>query len=114
MDWPYLRHSLLQHRQFLHSLFKQVNVINILNHATDSELNTLLKLLHIINQGHIPLKQKHHELVVRSKREKKLHQFESRSFLRQKLLASREEKLKLLKQFAKLFSILLYHLFNLS
>lgn len=112
MDWPYLRHLLIQHKEFLFNLFKQTNVIKILNHASDTQLNVLLKLLHLINQGHIPLQQKHHELVVRSKREKKLNQFESRQFLRQKLKSSREEKLKLLKQFAKLFAILLHHLFN--
>jgi len=112
MDWPYLRHMLIQNKQFLYNLFKQANVVKILSHASDSELNVLLKVLHLINQGHIPLKQKHHEVVVRSKREKKLELFESRQFLREKLKASREEKLKLLKQFSKLFSILLHHLFN--
>jgi len=112
MDWPYLRHLLIQHRSFLSNLFKQDNVVKILNHASDSELNVLLKLLHLINLGYLPLKEKHHEVIVRSKREKKLEQFESRRFLTEKLKSSREEKLKLLKQFAKLFSILLHHIFN--
>lgn len=105
---------LIQNKQFLHNLFKQTNVVKILNHASDSELNLLLKVLHLINQGHIPLKQKHYEVVIRSKREKKLQLFESRQFLREKLKGSREDKLRLLKQFSKLFSILLHHLFNLS
>jgi hypothetical protein len=113
MDWPYLRHLLIQHKAFLNNLFKQTNVTKILNHASDTELNVVLKLLHLINLGHLPLKQKHHEVIVRSKREKKLEQFESRRFLIEKLHASREEKLKVLKQFAKLFSILLHQIFNL-
>jgi hypothetical protein len=114
MDWPYLRHMLIQHKSFLNNLFKQTNVINILNHASDSELNLLLKLLHLINLGQLPLKKSHHEVIVRSRREKKLEQFESRRFLVEKLKSSREHKLKLLKQFAKLFSILLHHIFNLN
>jgi len=112
MDWPYLRHLLIQHKSFLNNLFKQTNVIKILNHASDTELNVLLKLLHLINLGHLPLNEKHHEVIVRSKREKKLEQFDSRRFLREKLNGSREEKLKVLKQFAKLFSVLLHHIFN--
>lgn len=112
MDWPYLRHLLFQHKSFLRNLFNQTNVVNILNHASDSELNVLLKLLHLINLGHLPLKRKHHEVIVRSKREKKLEQFESRRFLLEKLHSSREQKLKVLKQFAKLFVILLHHIFN--
>lgn len=112
MDLPYLRHVLLEHKLFLHKLFKQTNVIKSLNHASDSQLDTLLKLLHLISQGQIPLNSKHQDILVRSKREKKLSQFESRDFLRKKLKSDRAEKLKVLKQFAKLFSILLYHLFN--
>lgn len=113
MDWPYLRHLLIQHKDFLYNIFKQANVIKLLNHASDSELNVLFRLLFLINHGHIPLNKNHQVVISRSRREKKLLQFESRQFLRSKLKSPREEKLKSLKQFAKLFSVLLHHLFTL-
>lgn len=111
MDWPYLRNVLTLHKNFLRKLFNQTEVIKTLNHASDSELDLLLKLLHLISHGHIPLNHKHRDVIVRSKREKKLLKFESREFLRKVLKSSHDEKLKLLKQFAKLFSVLLFHLF---
>ena len=51
MDRAYLRHQFLQHKTFLKKLYKQEEVVKTLNHATDEEINLLLKLLHLVALG---------------------------------------------------------------
>jgi hypothetical protein len=112
MDRAYLRHTFLHHKAFLHQLYQQKNVLKLLNHASDEELNLLLKLLHLVAVGVLPLSSQHQEIMHRSKREKKLMEFESKTTLRSALAAERDSKLKLIKQFAKLYAVFCHNLFN--
>ena len=113
MDRAYLRHQFLHHKAFLHKLYHQRDVFKLLNHASDEELNLLLKLLHLVALGVIPLNTKlHQEILRRSKRQTKLMEFESKPFFRTALSSDRDSKLKLIKQFSKLYLVLCHSLFN--
>ena len=112
MDRAYLRHQFLHHKAFLHKLYRQQNVFKVLNHASDEELNLLLKLLHLVALGVIPLSSKHLEIVQRSKRQNKLEEFESKPTLRTALSSERDIKLNLVKQFSKLYAVFCHELFN--
>lgn len=113
MDRAYLRHQFLHHKAFLHKLYHQRDVFKLLNHASDEELNLLLKLLHLVALGVIPLNTKlHQEILRRSKRQSKLMEFESKPYFRTALSADRNSKLKLVKQFSKLYAVFCHNLFN--
>ena len=113
MDSAYLRHQFLHHKAFLHKLYHQRDVFKLLNHASDEELNLLLKLLHLVALGVIPLNTKlHQEILRRSKRQSKLMEFESKPYFRTALSADRNSKLKLVKQFSKLYAVFCHNLFN--
>ena len=112
MDRAYLRHQFLHHKAFLHKLYRQQNVFKVLNHASDEELNLLLKLLHLVALGVIPLSSKHLEIVQPSKRPNKLEAFESKPTLRTALSSERDIKLNLVKQFSKLYAVFCHKLFN--
>jgi hypothetical protein len=113
MDRAYLRHQFLHHKAFLHKLYHQRDVFKLLNHASDEELNLLLKLLHLVALGVIPLNTKlHQEILRRSKRQSKLMEFESKPYFRTALSADRNSKLKLVKQFSKLYAVFCHNLFH--
>jgi hypothetical protein len=112
MDRAYLRHQFLQHNAFLKKLYKQQEVVKTLNHATDEEVNLLLKLLHLLALGVVPLHKDHQDIIAKSKRERMLMDFDSTAYLRKALHSERDHKLKLLKQFTKLFAVLCHQLFN--
>ena len=100
-------------KAFLHKLYHQRDVFKLLNHASDEELNLLLKLLHLVALGVIPLNTKlHQEILRRSKRQSKLMEFESKPYFRTALSADRNSKLKLVKQFSKLYAVFCHNLFN--
>ncbi len=112
MDVPYLRTQLLKHKIFFKKLYNQDQVTKVLNNASDESLNFLLKFLHTVVTGHVPLHSKGVEAISKSMRESKLAEFESRKFLAKSLKSSREIKLKLLKQFKSLFVHILHYVFN--
>lgn len=112
MDKPYLRHQILKHKAFLKNLYSQHKVQQTLNNGTNESISFVLKLLHLLTNGHIKLLPEADEIITRSLRSKKLAQFESRNYLHHLLLSPREEKLRVLKQFSKLYSTLFHYLFN--
>jgi hypothetical protein len=83
-----------------------------LNHATDESLNFLLKFLHLIVNGRVELHSSADDIIAKSLREPKLKKFESRIYLHKAIKKSREEKLQLLRQFSKLYPVLLHYVFN--
>jgi len=112
MDRPYLRQQILKHKTFLKNLHSQVRVQQTLNNATNESLDFVLKLLHLLTNGHIKLPTEADEIITKSLRSKKLSQFESKSYVHHLLLSPREEKLRVIKQFNKLFSTLFHYIFN--
>jgi hypothetical protein len=112
MDKPYLRHQILKHKTLLHHLYSQTKVQQTLNNASNDGLNFLLKLLHLITNGHIKLPKGAYETIEKSLRGKKLSQFESKSYLHSLLVSTREEKLTVLRQFNKLYLTFFHYIFN--
>lgn len=112
MDRPYLRHQILKHKTFLKNLYTQAKVPQTLNNASNESLGFALKLLHLLTNGLIKLPHGAEEIITKSLRSKKLDQFESRNYLHHLLLSPREEKLRVLKQFNKLYSTLFHYIFN--
>jgi len=112
MDRPYLRHQILKHKTLLKSLHSQDKVQRTLNNANNESINFVLKLLHLLTNGHIKLPPGTDEIIARSLRSKKLAHFESRNYLQHLLASPREEKLRVLKQFNKLYSTLFHYIFH--
>jgi|688.fasta_scaffold12185_7 hypothetical protein len=116
MDKVYLRHLFEENKNFLRQLFEEKSVANtqkLLNNATDSTLNVLVRILYLIANGEISLHESHQEVFKKSKRLGKLSAFESRSYFVQLLHSPRSEKLHVLKQFLKLYPFLLHTFFNI-
>lgn len=114
MDKPYYRDQLVQHKAIVRNLYSQNQVAQTLNHASDDAVNFLLRFLYLIVNGHVPLKSSATEAIAKSLRSSKLSEFESRKYLKDCLKKTREEKVKILKQFKKLYTELFFYVFNLK
>jgi len=112
MDKPFLRTQLVKHKALFKKLYSQNQVIKTLNNASDDSLNFLLKFLHLLVTGHVPLHSNGVEAIAKSMRESKLAEFDSRRYLLNSVKSSRENKLKLLRQFKSLFVHLFHYVFN--
>lgn len=81
--------------------------------ANNKELNTLIKILHLICNGKIKLRKIDYQALEKSKRLKKLRKlFEEKLSLVKNLNSERESKVQALKQFSALYRHLLYTMFN--
>jgi hypothetical protein len=81
--------------------------------ADDSELNTLIKYLHFLANGEIPMKKINFQAIKESKKQAFITKtVEKKSRVLLLLKSSRVAKLKFLLQLAKIYSFLLYPLFN--
>lgn len=117
MDIPYLRSEFLKHKQFLRSLFTNNPRRNSakLEHAQSSELNTLIKILHLICNGKISLRKDDFKIIQKSKRLNLLKNcFETKRSFLNSLKISQKDKVLLLKKFSALYHSLLFTMFNLS
>jgi len=94
MDIPYLRTQLVKHKLFFKKLHDQSQVTKVLNNASDDSLNFLLKFLHILVTGHVPLHPKGVDAIAKSMRESKLAEFDSRKYLANILKSPRETNLR--------------------
>lgn len=115
MNESVLKSLLLRDKQFLKALYdsqSQSHTKNILNFASDSKLNTLIKFLFMVSNGHIKIKKEHfaglsgHHLKVFKKH------LDSKAGLQHILSAERKVKLQYLYKFSTCFTNLLYTLFN--
>ena len=118
MDIPYLRSLMLNHKNFLKSLYAGNNLLNFktLDNAKDRQLNMVIIILHLIANGVIAMKAAQFKIVKSSKRFKLLRaKFESSRSFNQILntnVTDKVTRVKLLKQFASLYPHLFYTLFN--
>ena len=83
-----------------------------LKSAGDKELDLLIDVLKLINEGTIPLPKKHQVHLIRSKRLGKLAKLTD-SFHEELKNSSRDSKLKFVTFFVSMYPKLLYSLFNL-
>ena len=106
---------LIRDKQWLGELYLSSNVLQskrILNFATDTKLDTLIKYFHFLSNGAIKIKASSFDSVRKSHVSFIKKHFESKAGLNRILQAEREEKLKLLRKLGASFPYLLYPLFN--
>ena len=108
---PALRKLLLRHKQFLYDLYEK-NAIwckRRLKKASPLELRTLIRFLVCLEKGHVEIRAKNFQALVKSKRLKKLINLsEKKNYF---LKSPHSEKIRVLNQFASLFRYLLEPLF---
>ena len=111
MDKVYLRSLFLSKKEFLKKLYNGDK--SVLNYGSDKALDTVIRILHLLSNGDIPMRKEDETIIKTSKKFNALNKFGSKIYFRELLNKStRESKLKSLKQFLKLYPILLYSFFN--
>ena len=107
---------LIRDKLFLRELYESPNKIvcnRILSFANDTKLNTLIRFLHFLATGEIPIKRNNFELIQAHKKLKYIkRQVEKKSAVSKLLKTDREAKIKFLKNLSNIFAPLLYCLFN--
>lgn len=112
MDKVYLRSLFENNRGFLLRLYRNDDIAKLLsNVATDKQLDCVLRILHLIGIKEIHLNSEFKEALTSNKKFNQISQFKSKQ-LNDMIHASREKKLKYLKQFNSLYPKLLYCMFN--
>jgi len=66
VDKIHLRHLMLRDKIFLYNLYEGKG--SRLNNASESQMNTLIRILHLILNDYIELREQHYKNVVRAKR----------------------------------------------
>ena len=116
MNKETLKSYLIRDKAFLRELYESPNKIasnRILNFANDTKLNTLIKFLHFLATGEIPIKRSNFELIQTHKKLTYIkRQVEKKSVVLKLVKADREAKIKFLKNLSNIFAPLLYCLFN--
>ena len=116
MNKDVLKSYLIRDKGFLRELYESSNKLvsnRILHSASDIKLNTLIKFLHFLTNGEIPIKKENFELIHSQKKLTLIKKFvEKKTALSKLLKAERETKLKFLKQLSSVYPPLLYVLFN--
>jgi hypothetical protein len=116
MDKESLKNYLQRDKVFLRQLYEGEDRLKnnrVLNFASDSKLNTLIKFLHFLCNGEIKIKRENFEILQANK---KLHllkrNVEKKAALSRLLKSERLTKLKFLRKLSNVYSSLLYCLFN--
>jgi len=108
--------SLLQRdKEFLKNLFKSDSIQKsrrLINFATDSEITTLMKYLHFISNGEIPIKKENFNALEKRHLQLIKKKFVNKQSLFQALQLSRKDKLQILLKLIKIFPHLLSPLFR--
>ena len=113
MNTVTFRKHLIRNKSFLKQLVNAQQVTLSLKHATVTQLDLLLRLLHELAAGQIPLSPQAFRILSRNnKLESIFHYFGTREDLAAKIAATKPSKVHLLKQYKNQFSALLYRLFN--
>ena len=111
-----LKSCLIRDKGFLKELYEEPDFNRKkkkLQTADDTELNTLIKFLHFLSNGDIPMKKQNIEAIKESKKLTLItKKVERKSSVANLLKNNRVFKLKFLLQLNKIYSFLLYPLFN--
>ncbi len=111
-----LKSCLIRDKGFLKVLYQEPDFAKnrkTLQTADDTELNTLIKYLHFVSNGEIPTKKVNFEAIKESKKQALItRKVETKSHVLNLLKSPRVTKLKFLLQLIKIYSFLLYPLFN--
>jgi hypothetical protein len=110
-----MKSLLIRDKGFLRELYEGPNPLKnnrVLNGASDSQLNTLLKFLHFLSNGEIKMKKENFEILEKAKKLKLIKlKVEKKTHLKTILKAERKDKLKFLNKLCNLYSALLSTLF---
>lgn len=110
LDRVFMRSILVRDKQFLFSLFQ--NKGNVLQTARSYQMNTVIRVLHLILNDEIELYEEQFKLLKASKRYKMLKtHFERKPNFLNSLRQTDEEKRKLLKQFTACYPYLFNSIF---
>ena len=115
MNREQLKNCLQRDKQFLKELYESDSVVKskrILNFANDAELSTLIKYLHFVSNGEIPIKKHNFEGVAKKHLQNIKKNFEKKNNVQELLQNSRKAKLVLIVKLIPSFSHLLSPLFN--
>jgi len=111
-----MKSLLIRDKSFLKSLYEGSNPLKnkrVLNSSNDCQLDTLLKYLHFVANGIIKIKEGNFDQIRQDGKLKLIKtNIESLSKLKKTLKSERALKLKFLNKLSKIYSPLLYILFN--
>jgi len=116
MNNPQMKALLLRDKEFLKSLYESQSLPhakNILNFASDAELNTLIKFLHLVSNGHIKMKKEHFHALEKKHLSLIKKHFEPKAAFQRLLKGERKVKINVLMKFGNIFHQILFTLFNL-
>ena len=115
MNREQLKTYLQRDKQFLKELYESDSLVKskrILNFANDAELSTLIKYLHFVSNGEIPIKKQHFEAVAKNHLKSVKKKFDKKKSVQDLLQNSRKVKLVVIIKLIPSFSNLLAPLFN--
>lgn len=112
MDKVHLKLLFQKHKSFLRRTYMSTSASQAINAASEEELKLLLLILHAIAIGEIPISSQGKEIIQKAHRLKKLQSFASRHVMLNYQNSERPIQIKILRQFLKLFPILLSDLFK--
>jgi len=111
LDKVYLRNIMIRDKLFLLSLFQNKQPSVLIN-ASDLEMNTVIRVIHLIFNNEIELLEENYEALKKSKRLKILMQnFDLEKNFLQTLYLETESKRKLLKKFNSCYPYLFHSIF---
>lgn len=118
MNEDHLKELLIRDKVFLKQLYTGPNVLknkDVLNTAAEIELNTLLKYLHYVANGKIPITKANFNILQKSKKLTFLQkQIEKPTHLIKLINGNRKLKINFLLKISNVLPQLLYALFNLT
>jgi hypothetical protein len=116
MNKELMKSQLIRDKEFLKSLYEGSNPLKnrrVLNSANDLQLDTVLKYLHFVSNGHIKKKKENFENISKEKKLKTIKEnVETKKKISTLLKSDRSAKLKFLNKLCKVYSSLFYILFN--
>jgi len=115
MNETVLKPLLLRDKEFLRELYQSESAShakNILNFASDSKVNTLLKFMYMVSNGQIKVKKENFEKLSNNHLKQLKKHLDSKSALQRLLSSERKTKLQFLNKYNSVFHDLLFTLFN--
>jgi len=109
-----LRSAILKNKNFLKGLCSdpKKKAAARLSLATITQTKVLLRVLHYLCNGHIPLKKNHFEKIKLARKISTLHKIRSREGLVSHMRLQKADQISYLNKFLSLYPRLLHSLFN--
>jgi hypothetical protein len=111
-----MKSLLIRDKGFLRELYEGPNPLKnsrVLNGASDSQLNTLIKFLHFLSNGEIRMKKENFEIIEKANKLKLIKsRVEKKKNMNNLLKSERKDKMKFLNKLSNLYNALLHTLFN--